>query len=275
VVARIIDPSTFEPVAKIPLVAHATADVLPSDPVTIGGPHIFKATRPHRPSAAFAGYLDTVPLWKAKRAATANRVLLEDTGGYFRILEVAAGARFPSRTAIRRRCRMRYGRRANQRICGCQRVCKGERIHSPNARLRFRSDGRPSLSTFPLAIHYRGGIYPGGRDGKTINAQVRWISLPADASGAAVPGTAEVSFARGFAAPAPLGIAADARWAWHEWSHVMLAGATGSLEFEVCPQRGRRTCRNRRRSRFGARDAPQVARANVSLGNASRSVSFA
>ena len=224
--------------AKIPLVAHATADVLSSDPVTIGGPRIFNATRPRRSSAAFAAYLDRVPLWNAKSAATANRVLLEDTSRISNS-ELSACARL----------RPVYQYKGNVTPYGPRREPTNSR---PSTLMRGRANSsgvcspadsirRPTCRylKFPLAIHYRGGIVPGGRDSKTINAQVRWISLAADASGAAVPGTAEVSFALAdLRLRQPLGVAADARWAWHEWSHVMLAGATGSLEFEFAHSAG-------------------------------------
>jgi hypothetical protein len=96
--------------------------------------------------------------------------------------------------------------------------------------------------TLPLTIYNRGGIKPGGLHGQTVNAQVRWLSEPSDIPHAAQPGVAEVSFAladlRVNPAHFPLGIAADARWAWHEWSHVMLAGCTGTLEFEFAHSAG-------------------------------------
>jgi hypothetical protein len=98
--------------------------------------------------------------------------------------------------------------------------------------------------TFPLSVRYRGGIQPGGMDGNTVNAQVRWLAPPTLETDANVarPGTAEVSLAladlRLNPKRVPLGIATDARWAWHEWSHVMLAGRSGLLEFPFAHSAG-------------------------------------
>ncbi len=140
----------------------------------------------------------------------------------------------------------------------------------PSSLLRFVS--------LPLDIHYRAGILPGYGDGRTVNAQVRWaISTPASiATGAApappapapagtiptAPATPipvlavrrlELRFALGDLSmcggrlPAnlpsaferrPLGIAIDARWCWHEFGHVLIAGATGDLELPFAHSAG-------------------------------------
>ncbi|HEY2862360.1 MAG TPA: hypothetical protein VGK37_01900 [Casimicrobiaceae bacterium] len=241
VAARVLDPRTFEPVAKLALVAHATANVLPSDPVTAGGPRIFSATRPHRPSAAFATYLDAVTLWNPTPAAP-GRVLLEDTGGFIRVLRSAlTDDPLPYSQTKEVADNVTAEARSNEFAAVNAYVRASEFVlrllacgFAPKTTLRYL--------TFPLAVQYRGGIHPGATGGKTVNAQVRWLSPPTDVAGSAWPGTAEVSFAladlRLNPAYAPLGIAADARWAWHEWSHVMLAGATGSLEFEFAHSAG-------------------------------------
>jgi hypothetical protein len=102
----------------------------------------------------------------------------------------------------------------------------------------------------PLIVRYRDGIRPGGRDGKTINAQVRWLEPPAgdveltpEAWVTAMsPGRLEVRFALGdldlSPRAAPLGIACDPRWNWHEFGHVLLAAATGVLEFRFAHSAG-------------------------------------
>lgn len=94
------------------------------------------------------------------------------------------------------------------------------------------------FTTTALRITYRGEIVPGGRDGKTVNAQVRWrIAPPIPASGGGTtPGVGVLDTNLALAdlrmspATAPLGIACDPRWVWHEFGHVLLAGTTGSLE---------------------------------------------
>jgi hypothetical protein len=252
--------SKFDPVAKIPLMSHADADILPIDPVTQEGSRVFVATRPNRPSAAFAPYVDHVTLWNPTPSTKPNRVVLKDTGGNFQILKSPlAGESAPYTDATEVPKTVRADVRTNQfaAVNAYSRATEFTRRllacgFNPKTDLRYLK--------FPLDVHYRGGIHPGGEDGQTVNAQVRWISPPVKEPGVAIPGTAEISFAladlrlnprgarvtpqgttpdppsRAFATP--LGIAADARWAWHEWCHVMLAGATGSLEFEFAHSAG-------------------------------------
>ena len=60
------------------------------------------------------------------------------------------------------------------------------------------------------------------------------------------PGQLEVCFAladlqsssREAPAGAPLGVACDARWSWHEFGHVLLAASTGELEFRFAHSAG-------------------------------------
>jgi hypothetical protein len=97
----------------------------------------------------------------------------------------------------------------------------------------------------PLRVRYRAGIEPGATDGKTINAQVRfnpkWQLDPND-KGTLQPGRLEVRFALGDLdcshLRSPLGIVCDPRWSWHEFCHVLLAAATGELEFPFAHSAG-------------------------------------
>jgi hypothetical protein len=93
----------------------------------------------------------------------------------------------------------------------------------------------------PILVRYRAGIYPGSLDGRTINAQVWWTLAPGG-GGASPKGTLEVRFALGDLMSsvelAPLGIAADPRWCWHEFSHVLLMAATGQREFAFAHSAG-------------------------------------
>ncbi len=95
----------------------------------------------------------------------------------------------------------------------------------------------------PLIVRHRATMTDGpGRDGKIVNAQVDFD--PPDtplgsAAGAAAsdprkPLQMRLALAdtkRSASGREPLGIATDARWIWHEFGHVLLAGATGKLEF--------------------------------------------
>lgn len=96
--------------------------------------------------------------------------------------------------------------------------------------------------TLPIPIRYRAGVIPGGGDGRIVNAQVRWYPSPRPK---AFPAHLEMRFGladlacnegrvtrvRRTGIPrAPLSIAADRRWCWHEFGHVLLAGGTNCLE---------------------------------------------
>jgi hypothetical protein len=88
---------------------------------------------------------------------------------------------------------------------------------------------------FPLRLVHRAPIRPGRAvfDGRTVNAQV------VGGGGSHVVG--EIRFAFGDVsdwARAPLGIAADARFAWHEFGHVLLIAATGEPEFPFAHSAG-------------------------------------
>lgn len=97
----------------------------------------------------------------------------------------------------------------------------------------------------PLIVRYRAGIVPGAGDGRTINAQARWApTMPPES----LPSNLEVRLAladlqsnegrvraidrTGRVNCSPLSIAVSNRWCWHEFGHVLIAGATGELELE-------------------------------------------
>jgi hypothetical protein len=80
---------------------------------------------------------------------------------------------------------------------------------------------------FPIRVVHRAPIRPGSAvfDGRTVNAQVLGDPVPN------VVG--EIRFALGDLSDTvtgPLGIAADVRFAWHEFSHALLIAATGQPE---------------------------------------------
>jgi len=101
----------------------------------------------------------------------------------------------------------------------------------------------------PLVLRHRAGIVPGARDGETVNAQVRplgnGLSLhqafsleKGQLSQIEVRfGAADLSHRRVLPILAMdrkraqhLGLAADPRWAWHEFGHVLNFASTGELE---------------------------------------------
>jgi hypothetical protein len=88
---------------------------------------------------------------------------------------------------------------------------------------------------FPIRVVHRAPIPPGRGlfDGRTVNAQVTRDPSPH------VVG--EMLFALGDLTDAvanPIGIAADARFTWHELGHVLLVAATGELEFRFAHSAG-------------------------------------
>ncbi|MCG8543983.1 MAG: hypothetical protein MJE12_07215 [Alphaproteobacteria bacterium] len=126
-----------------------------------------------------------------------------------------------------------------------------------NDRFGFDPDQYLHAITRPIHIFYRSGIIPGpGRDGKTINAQVRpqrtgSSDTVADLSDPefleSTPLRVEIHLALAnhshrarWIDPAnpqptwaePLGIATSERWMWHEFSHVLIAGRFRRLEFQ-------------------------------------------
>ncbi|MFU1682993.1 hypothetical protein ACM258_10620 [Phaeobacter piscinae] len=102
----------------------------------------------------------------------------------------------------------------------------------------------------PLAVHYRSGIVPGpGRDGRTINAQVRYEVAP-DATLQSKPSIdmhlalanlnrwARVKAGTPGSQLEPLGMASCGRWMMHEFGHYLLAARIGQLEFDFAHSSG-------------------------------------
>jgi hypothetical protein len=93
------------------------------------------------------------------------------------------------------------------------------------------------FASLPLLVRYRATIRPGpGKDGKTVNAQVDYDPPEGDPWTQVDPKPLQVRFAladlkRSWSRREPLGVAADPRWSWHEYGHVLLVSATGALEF--------------------------------------------
>src|SRR5262249_32371927 len=103
------------------------------------------------------------------------------------------------------------------------------------------------LASLPLRIRYRATIVPGpGKDGKTVNAMVDYDPPEAHYNGdwtldAFKPLQVRFALADLKRSPSrrePLGLAADPRWSWHEYCHVLLAASTGSLEFRFAHSAG-------------------------------------
>ncbi len=107
------------------------------------------------------------------------------------------------------------------------------------------------MAKLPLKIAYRSGVRPGrGKDGQTVNARVMVEGWAADFIGPTKLGerpALEMHLAlanlshrgrRNNGSIEPLGLAADARWIWHEIGHVLLMASIGELEFRFAHSAG-------------------------------------
>ena len=90
---------------------------------------------------------------------------------------------------------------------------------------------------FPIRVVHRAPISPGRAvfDGRTVNAQV----VPVIPRNDNVVDELRFAFADlSDPVAAPLGIAADARFVWHEFCHALLIAATGAAEFPFAHSAG-------------------------------------
>ncbi|MGZ5181386.1 MAG: hypothetical protein ACXWC2_12950, partial [Ramlibacter sp.] len=109
-----------------------------------------------------------------------------------------------------------------------------------------------------LRIFYRSGISPGpGKDGRTVNARVIPQGWPPGVIGRdqndVTRPAVQIHLASADrrrrerkarmpddppSAATPFGVAADRRWMWHEFGHVLLVASTGELEFRFAHSPG-------------------------------------
>jgi hypothetical protein len=112
------------------------------------------------------------------------------------------------------------------------------------------------IANLPLKLFYRSGVRPGpGKDGQTVNARVLPEGWSVDYVGPTELGDRPVlqmhlalaDLSTRARKPwdgtersqaVPLGIAADARWIWHEIGHVLLMCSVGELEFRFAHSAG-------------------------------------
>lgn len=126
---------------------------------------------------------------------------------------------------------------------------------------RLQAYGLPPQQYFRVAqpridVMYRSGVAPGpGKDGRTVNARVLPKGWRPDDFGSTPPGQRPAlelhlglaTLARRCREPwdgtqparaTATGIAADARWMWHEFGHVLLMATTGELELRFAHSPG-------------------------------------
>ena len=254
----------FEAILKHPLSAHVFAEVYERDPISNKGPSAHRGLRPNR------SWLDLDPQRQTRQfpelVPVGGKVTLamnDATGALF----VVTRSPLVDRVALNDRDKpeeldvtMKNGQTA------IDEHVRSNEFAAINAYLRARdfferlvNYGLPPRQYFrsaalPLLVRYRAGITPGATDGRTINAQVVFMPRPELSNiqpSVNEPAGLEVRFALGdldcsadsqlrpsTMPRTPLGIASDPRWSWHEFCHVMLAAATGELEFPFAHSAG-------------------------------------
>ena len=227
----------------VPLVTHAApaplAKVFLVDPMTKGGLRARAKVQPHRPAANLDGSRVLIPLVGVTPGSSAGRYLLADGKHVDVVKSFIGGDANPVDQSLEFDSTIAFSSRSNTQ------AAVNTYAHFKLLVLRlqyygFAPDEYLAFADLPLKVKYRGGIVPGARGGNTINAQVRWRIRPDDS--ATGIGTLETSLAladlRLSPRRSPLGIACDPRWLWHEFGHVLLAGATGDLEFRFAHSAG-------------------------------------
>lgn len=225
-------------ISRRPLVASAAVAtyVFKRDPPTRYGLAAIRASRPWRSSAQLKPYRDAVTL-KNLSNGSAGHALLVDAGGdpdfYVTLSRFADADLLSSGTHAEDEPKevpfnLDAPVRTND-FAAVNAYYHVSRLFQRMRRYGLLPEAYLRHVERPISVRYRGFVRPGGRDGREINAQVRWNTQ------ATSKGTLDVSFALADLASSirtsPLGVASDARWCWHEFSHVLLAGAIGELEF--------------------------------------------
>ncbi|HET9046076.1 MAG TPA: hypothetical protein VFO33_03890, partial [Casimicrobiaceae bacterium] len=249
-------PPKLESLRRFPLFAMLKAQVYTKDPPTRDGSVVLARQRPAgvprgRPNVS-TGDLDKFrdPFdFGALPAAGPNRELLQDPKAMPRFFVAQSRHVEPGIVGYDENLPLAVPDNLNDPV-------RSDRFAAVNAYLRandfFRRLDLYGLSLqrhfafaqLPIVVRYRAGILPGAGDGRTVNAQVRWApTMPPTA----FPSRLEVRLAladlqsnegcepvarRAGDVRSPLSIAADTRWCWHEFGHVLIAGATASLELD-------------------------------------------
>lgn len=255
-----LDRSGKSSITKQPLITYATiplsayAYVLASDPVSQLGLKAFVSHRPNRSRDVFDGLRSRQALGDLPSPGV-GMVELDDAEVRVRRVRLVDAPVVVATPKV-----VPANSDASVRSNGFTAVSAF--FHVRTMFQRMRDHGLDSAAYFrfadlPIDVHYRAGILPGRGDGRTVNAQVRWTieaePPAAPASGGVLTAwdhsiTArrlELRFALGDQQRAagrlpanlpsaverePLGVAADVRWCWHEFGHVLIAAATGALE---------------------------------------------
>jgi hypothetical protein len=242
------------PMSKRTLIAAAVppaaANIFEQDPMTKNGPAAFHRLRPHRVPVPFDAERVAKQFPKLKAGGQPNTFLLDDdtvfvTNSRFcdvtpvgpggdAAKEIPAAVTAPTRTNMCAAVNAYYHGDDFFNLLGSFGILA-------SAYFKFAPPG--------LWIRYRSGITPGpGKDGNTVNAQVSIIppTLPVfndqpiarNAKAARIEERLALADLRLNPRRAPLGVACDPRWHWHEVSHILIAAAIGELEFRFAHSAG-------------------------------------
>jgi hypothetical protein len=227
--------NTLVPIEKRPLVAHLAtvpARLFPQDPASQAGAGQLVDARPSRAPDRLEKYRQPTPLPGLTPGAGGNAPLIDSPLDQVRIMQsrlVDAGAN-EALTQVENPGAIPHVR--TNALAATSGYQHGRELFDRMEAYGLWPSEYLKFASWPLRVRYRAPIRPGpGKDGKTVNAQVEF-----DPPGSApVAKPLQVRFAladlrRSVSRREPLGLAADPRWSWHEYSHVLLAASTGELE---------------------------------------------
>jgi len=231
-----------------PFVAHVvTGKLFPQDPASQVGAGKLVEVRPSRAPARLEKYRSDMDLAGLTPDGVGNTPLTDAPLNQVRVTQsrLAEPAADESLNQVVRPATLGHTR--TNRFAALSAYRSARRLFDtmraygllPGAYFRF--------ATLPLLVRYRAPIKPGpGKDGRTINAQVNYFPPDSDLLGiwdSSKVKPVEVRFAladlrRSTSRREPLGLAADERWSWHEYCHVLLAASTGALELHFAHSAG-------------------------------------
>lgn len=239
----------IESVEKSPLAAHVTqTNLFPQDPPSLMGPDHVVRGRPNRSPDRLEPYRRRVNLQGITPVA-GNVDLIEDLA-CFRV--TTSNLVNPNANQVTPETVVRPDRVPSARTNPFAALSAYQ--HARELFDRMRGYGISPALYFKFAlpqllVRYRATMIKGpGKDGKTVNAEVDYDPPGYEAGTVWNPNAnplkpLQVRFAladlkRSASRREPLGLAADPRWAWHEFGHVLLAAATGELEFRFAHSAG-------------------------------------
>jgi len=241
------DKSQYRILETFPLIAHATpvtARLFPRDPASQAGPGHLIEGRPNRAPDYRSDYnlerfrsLTTLPGLTLDGALDAHLEDDLDQAEVMRSRLVDPAADESKEQVVHRPDTVLHARtNAFAALSGYQHARElfdTMRFYGLDPATYFR------FAILPLHVRYRAPITPGpGKDGKTVNAMVDYEPATRDYNDEWDLNAfkyLKVCFAladlkRSLSRREPLGLAADPRWSWHEYAHVLLAASSSALE---------------------------------------------